>query len=120
MSADLIFYPESARDAILDVSRGLLPPEGWLERLENAGLVRTEEIEPTSPLGRPYVFIVHTKLNKRVYRVPELLEVRGSQVTIGVLKENSASGTLPRIEKQFIMILPRGSINEFDHIAARA
>lgn len=120
MSADLIFYPESARDAILDVKRGTMPPTGWIERLENAGIVHTEEIEPTSPLGRPYVFVVSTKLSKRIYRVPELLEVRGSQVTIRVLKENSASGTLPRIETQYVMILPRGSIDEYDRITASA
>lgn len=120
MSTDLIFYPESARDAILDPTRGTLPPAGWIERLANAGLVHTEEIEPTSPLGRPYVFVVSTIASKRVYRVPELLEVRGSQVTIRVLKENSASGTLPRIETQYVMILPRGAIDEFDRIASRS
>lgn len=120
MSADLIFYPESARDAILNQARGMLPPEGWIERLAHAGLVYTEEIEPSQPLGRPFVFVVSTMLEKRVYRAPELLEVRGSQTTIRVFKENSVSGTLPRIETQYVMIMPRGTIDEYDRIAARA
>jgi len=120
MSADLIFYPKSARDAILNQKRGMVPPKGWLERLAHAGLVYTEEIEPSQPLGRPFIFVVSTMLEERVYRVPELLEVRGGQTTIRVLKVNSASGTLPRIETQYVMILPRGAIDEFDRIASRS
>ncbi len=111
---DLVFYPESALSALLDQSRGYRLPEGWTERLAGA-MTYTEEVRP----GRPHTFNVLTKLRKQVFNTPELVDIRGSQVTIRAFGESRSSGVVSRIENLYIVILPGGALDELDRIAAR-
>jgi hypothetical protein len=114
MMSDLIFYPEAARDDLLDISRGMTPPPGWLERLTRS-FTWTEPVG-VNPCG---IFIVNTMLNRRVYSNPKVVDIRGPYVTIEVLVDTDLSGTMRRLEVQYILIMPQGAIDEFERIAAR-
>lgn len=105
-SSELLFYPETAREALLDRYRGTSPPPGWTEALSRP-LTWTEPVGPTA-CG---TFIVNTMLNRRVYHNPKVVDIRGCFVTIEVTFDPEPSGTLRRLETQYIMIMPEGTLD---------
>lgn len=113
-TADLIFYPASSYDALMDKMRGLRAPDGWLERL-HGGMVWTEP----SPTDGVDAMIVNTMLARRHYRRPKLIDIRSSQVIVSVIApldhDLPVSGVPVKLEQQYILILPFGAIDELEH-----